>query len=163
MSRTRRAVGVGLSVLLVGLELWAVLGPWESWPFTSAPMFARYQARGAPVYYLEWWVLDGGERRLLSPQRGLGLGELPFRRGYFAAYYGSADPRHPGGHFPGDSEASFVARQSEYCRRLAAAWAHAKGMAAPPFELVISEEVGGRNTLTRTVGRCENGVFRRPP
>jgi hypothetical protein len=163
ISGASRRVGLAVTLLLAGLELFALLSPWEDWPFSSAPMFARSQARGAPVYYLEWWLERPAERRLLSPQRDLGIGELPFRRGYFAAYYGSADPAHPGRRFPNDDEASFLARQSDYCARLEAAWAQKSGTPVPAFELVVAMEEAGRKLSARSIGRCSGKQFRRPP
>jgi hypothetical protein len=147
----------------VGLELAAVLSPREDWPFTSAPMFARRHERSAPLYYIEWWVEQGRRRRLLSPQEDLGIGELPFRRGYFAAYYGSADPEHPGGRGAGDGEPAFVQRQTEYCGLLRAAWARLRRATPPEFALVVAEEVAGRRTGERLVGTCRADGFRRPP
>jgi len=163
ISGASRAVGLGLTLLLGGLELGAVLGPWEDWPFSSAPMFARRQDLRAPVYYIEWYLRRGEERLPLSPQKHLGIGELPFRRGYFAAYYGSADPRHTAGHMAPADEAAFLRRQSEYCGRLQAAWQRRTGQPAPVFDLVVAEEVDGHRTLAIHVGVCDGGRFRRPP
>ena len=163
ISRATRLVGLGLSLLLGGLELAAVLSPREDWPFSSAPMFARYQRPRAPLYYIEWYVKRGREREPLSPQRDLGIGELPFRRGYFAAYYGSTDPRHPGGHFRDDNEAAFLARQGDYCRRLRAAWERRTGAASPDFELVVAEGRGEQRARAVSIGSCRPDGFVRSP
>jgi hypothetical protein len=163
IGRPARAVGLAVTLLLAGLELAALLGPWEDWPFSSAPMFARHQSRDAPVYYIEWWVDAAGGSRLLSPQKDLGLGELPFRRGYFASFYGSADPRHPGGHFPDDDPAAFEQRQHDYCRRLSTAFRRPRASTLPSFRLVVAEERAGRRTRSREVGRCEAARFRSSP
>src|SRR5688572_29539849 len=101
----RHRLGAALLIAsITGLELWAVLGPHEDWPFTSAPMFARYQTPGDPVFELSFYVEDpAGVRVELDPLRHLGTGELGFRRHFFARYYGSTDPRHPSGHLPSES------------------------------------------------------------
>jgi len=163
ISSASRRTGLAVTILLAGLELFALLSPWEDWPFSSAPMFARSQARGAPVYYLEWWLERPGERRLLSPQRDLGVGELPFRRGFFSTYYGSADPAHAGRRFGEDDEAAFLARQSDYCRRLQSAWSRRAGAPVPTFELVVAKEVAGQRVDTRLIGSCRAQLFQRPP
>jgi hypothetical protein len=135
--------------------------PLEAWPFTSAPMFARYQARRAPLYYIRWWVEQAGTRRPLVPKVDLGIGELPFRRGYFSAYYGSTDAAHPGGHFPDDGEAAFLARQSEYCARLRGAWSRRWQAPAPDFALTVVERTAGAESGSRLMGRCGPDGFRR--
>src|SRR5262245_18124717 len=82
-----------LVLAILGLELRAVLGPYEDWPFTSAPMFALYQTPGAPVFELSFYVEDAdGVAVELDPLRHLDTGELGFRRHFFARYYGSTDP-----------------------------------------------------------------------
>jgi hypothetical protein len=88
-----------------------MLGPHEDWPFTSAPMFARYHTASDPVFELHVMIslINGGELHL-QPQQHLGVGELPFRRLLFAKYYGSTDPEHPFGHHPVDSRANFQRR-----------------------------------------------------
>lgn len=120
MSSLGKLGALGVIVLVLGLELRAVLGPHEDWPFTSAPMFARYVAPGDPLYELRIFLErpDGSEREL-SPRRDLGLGELGFRRQLFARYYGSTDPRHPSGHHPGDTPERFRERLRDFMHKLA--------------------------------------------
>lgn len=113
---------------IAGLQLWAVLGPHEDWPFTSAPMFARYQTPGDPVFELSFYVEDPvGVRVELDPLRHLGTGELGFRRHFFARYYGSTDARHPSGHLPGDSDAAFRQRIAHWMRLVAGAYSKQRG------------------------------------
>jgi hypothetical protein len=119
---------------IVGLELWAVLGPREDWPFTSAPMFARYQTPADPVFELSFYVEDpAGSRVELDPLRHLGTGELGFRRHFFARYYGSTDPRHPSAHLPSDSEAAFRLRIAHWMQLVARAYGKQQGH--PPRRL----------------------------
>lgn len=123
-----------LIACIAGLELWAVLGPHEEWPFTSAPMFARYQTPGDPVFELSFYVEDpAGVRVELDPMRHLGTGELGFRRHFFARYYGSTDARHPSGHLPSDSDAVFRQRIANWMRLVAGAYSKQQGH--PPHRL----------------------------
>ncbi len=119
---------------IVGLELWAVLGPHEEWPFTSAPMFARYQAPSDPVFELSFYLEDPvGVRVELDPLRHLGTGEIGFRRHFFARYYGSTDPRHPSGHLRTDSDADFRGRIARWMHLVAAVYSKRHGH--PPRRL----------------------------
>lgn len=116
-SRLHRLLAALLVAALLGLELRAVLGPYEDWPFTSAPMFARYQTPGAPVFELSFYVEDAdGVAVELDPLGHLGTGELGFRRYFFARYYGSTDPEHPSWHLPGDDRAKFEQRIAEWMK-----------------------------------------------
>ena len=127
-----------LIVLICGLELRAVLGPYEDWPFTSAPMFARYHAPGDPLFELAVWLEpETGPLVELEPDAHLGLGELGFRRQFFAKYYGSTDPRHPSGHHPHDDEASFRARLSRWMQLVSRAYTRRTGMKLKSVQLEV--------------------------
>lgn len=132
--RLHRAGAALLIASICGLELWAVLGPHEDWPFTSAPMFARYQTLDDPVFELSFYVEEpAGVRVELEPLRHLGMGELGFRRHFFARYYGSTDARHPSGHLASDSEAAFRQRIATFMKLVAVAYAKQQGH--PPRRL----------------------------
>lgn len=122
-------VGAGLLMASVlGLELWAVLGPYEDWPFTSAPMFARYQTPEDPVFELSFFAEDpSGVSFELEPLQHLGLGELGFRRHFFSRYYGSTDPQHPSWHLPGDAEATFRQRIAAWMKLVVVAYTKQRG------------------------------------
>jgi hypothetical protein len=106
--------------VLLGLQLRAVVGPHEDWPFTSAPMFARYHTPGAPAYELGVVVREvGGAPFELVPKQHLGVGELAFRRQLFTRHYGSVDARHPGGHHVADDATKFERRMSAWCKLVA--------------------------------------------
>jgi len=132
--RLHRLGAALLVVTVVGLELRAVLGPHEDWPFTSAPMFARYQTPGAPVFELSFYVEDvQGVAVELEPLRHLGMGELGFRRHFFARYYGSTDPAHPSWHLPHDNRAKFEQRIAEWMKLVASVYERQQGH--PPRRL----------------------------
>lgn len=135
-------VGAALLIASVcGLELRAVLGPHEDWPFTSAPMFARYQAPDAPVFELSFYVEDPkGTRVELQPQEHLGMGELGFRRQFFARYYGSTDELHPSGHFPRDGRAAFRERIALWMKLVIAAYTRKRGHAPERIWLEASKQ-----------------------
>lgn len=143
--RLHRSAAALLITTIAGLELWAVLGPHEDWPFTSAPMFARYQTPGAPVFELSFYAEDpAGVRVELDPLRHLGTGELGFRRHFFARYYGSTDPRHPSGHLRSDSEAAFRQRIAGWMRLVALAYAKQQGHPPRRLWLEASKLSAGR-------------------
>jgi hypothetical protein len=122
-------LGAGALVIgLVALKVRAMLGPHEDWPFTSAPMFARYHSPDQPLFELRLIAqhADGSEHEIV-PQRDLGLGELAFRRQFFAKHYGSADPRHPGGHLENDTREAFERRLGAWMRRVAGVYQRRTG------------------------------------
>ena len=125
----RGRVGVAvLATLLVGLELRAIAGPHEDWPFSSAPMFAYYHAAEWPLFELVIYAeVAPGVERPLEPRADLGIGEIAFKRLLFADYYGSIDPAHPAGHHAGDTPELFRQRMSEFCRKVARAFARRSG------------------------------------
>ena len=123
-----------LVATILGLELHAVLGPYEAWPFTSAPMFARYQTPGAPVFELSFYVEDPeGVTVELEPLRHLGIGELGFRRHFFSHYYGSTDPAHPSWHLPDDDRAKFAQRIAVWMKLIVSVYTRHEGH--PPRRL----------------------------
>lgn len=131
----RLAAGA-LVATLVALQLGAMLGPHEDWPFTSAPMFARYHSADEPLFELRFIArfADGHEQEIL-PQRDLGLGELAFRRQFFAKHYGSADPKHPGGHQAQDTRVAFERRMTSWLRRVAVVYERGTGRALAAVRL----------------------------
>jgi hypothetical protein len=119
-TRAAKLGALALTALLVGLQLRAMIGPWEDWPFTSAPMFARYHSADRPLYEIA--IVEeadsGAERRLAASD--FGLREISFGRSFFGDVYGSTDPHHPAGHHPGDTPDRFAARMAELSARLVA-------------------------------------------
>ena len=144
-SRVHRVAAALLIMSVCGLELRAVLGPHEDWPFTSAPMFARYQTPDDPVFELSFYVEDPiGTTLELDPQAHLGTGELGFRRHFFARYYGSTDERHPSGHFPRDGRAAFRERLAAWMKLVVAAYVKKRGHAPDRIWLEASKLSAGR-------------------
>jgi len=127
-SRLHRFGAALLVAAILGLELRAVIGPYEDWPFTSAPMFARYQTPGDPLFELSFYVEDvEGVTMELDPLRHLDTGELGFRRHFFARYYGSTDPEHPSWHLPHDNRAKFEQRIAEWMKLVVAVYTRRAG------------------------------------
>lgn len=127
-----------LILLICGLELRAILGPHEDWPFTSAPMFSRYHTRSDPLFELAVWIEpEGGALVELEPGPHLGLGELGFRRQFFARYYGSTDPAHPSGHHPGDDEERFRTRLGKWMRLVSRAYTRRTGVPLKSVRLEV--------------------------
>lgn len=151
---------LGASVLvvgLVGLELRAILGPYEDWPFTSAPMFARYHAAEDPLFELRLIArhLDGSEHEIV-PQRDLGVGELAFRRQFFSKHYGSVDPKHPGGHMGMDDRKTFEKRLETWMRRVARVYERTTGHALAGMRLE-AWRIAPEGSQSRRVANLELG------
>lgn len=118
--RWHRLAASALLATVVALQLRAMIGPHEDWPFTSAPMFARYQAPGDPLVELRVLVVTEGRGEFeLDAERDLGLGELGFRRQFFSQYYGSTDPEHPSRHYSKDGFAQHRQRVLDWMRKVA--------------------------------------------
>jgi hypothetical protein len=122
---------------LLALELVAIAGPHEDWPFTAAPMFARYHAREQPLFEIDVFVRESSGTRRPLRARELGLGELSFKRQLFARWYGSTDQRHPAGHHPNDTPERFAARMVELLERLAKVETRRTGRAPAVLELEV--------------------------
>ncbi len=120
-----------LAAAVLGLELRAILGPHEDWPFSSAPMFAYYHDADWPLFELNLYAETApGVERPIEPRGDIGIGEIAFKRLLFADYYGSIDPWHPAGHHADDSPERFRLRMSELCRKVARAFRERTGTPA---------------------------------
>lgn len=154
-SRWHKVSASVLIVALVGLKAWAIVGPYEDWPFTSAPIFAYYVAPGSPVYDILFHAEDtDGRSWPIRSFRDLGMGELSFKRLFFGKYYGSTDPRYPDGHHPNDTPEAFAARLGDFCGRLAAVMAR-RGRAPVAIRIEVHEVAGKHVAKRRVVGRYD--------
>jgi hypothetical protein len=134
-----RLLVLALAAVLVGLELRAIAGPHEDWPFSSAPMFATYHDPDWPVFELTFHaMLESGRERAIDPRSDLGIGEIAFKRLMFGEYYGSIDPRHPSGHHPHDTPESFRQRLADFCRKLATVLRQRTGTAPRSIRLELA-------------------------
>lgn len=110
------------------MQLRAMLGLREDWPFTSAPMFARYQAAGDPLVEFRVFLVPArGDEVELDTNRDLGLGDLGFRRQFFTRYYGSADAPLPSKQEVQAAEQQFRQRLREWLARVAVVAARRRG------------------------------------
>jgi hypothetical protein len=145
-SRRTKLAATALAGAVLGLELWAIEGPREDWPFTSAPMFAYYHDADWPLFELNLYAeLSTGSERPIEPRAELGIGEIAFKRLLFADYYGSIDPHHPAGHHENDSPELFQQRLSEFCRKVARAFAERTGAPARKIRLEVARVEQQRN------------------
>ena len=138
-SRGARVAVALLATAILGLELRAIAGPYEDWPFSSAPMFAYYHDADWPLFELglEVEIAPGSERQI-DPRADLGIGEIAFKRLLFADYYGSIDPAHPAGHHENDSPERFRQRMSELCRKVARVLAQRTGTPARTIRVELT-------------------------
>jgi hypothetical protein len=118
--RRWREAGASLFIAAFLLpNLTAVVRPYESFPYTSAPMFAHYVGPQTPRYRLRMTAetADGGRERELRAA-DLGLNGIDFTRYFFGTVYGSVDPYSPFGNHPGDDRAAFEARVGSFFDRV---------------------------------------------
>jgi hypothetical protein len=142
--------------LLIGLELRAIAGPFEDWPFTSAPMFARYQLEEDAIYRLVFHVEKAnGEDEIIDAARALGIGELSIKRLFFGSYYGSTDPSYPLGHKPHDTSEAFTRRLSDFSARVVRVYSRNLNQKPKAFRIELAEYRAGRLQYTRVVSRYD--------
>lgn len=85
--------GVLVAVLLGG-QVFAIGWGREWWPFTCAPMFA-HPATPDTITYEFGYLLHKPTGVVGLQFADLGLAPMFYQRGFFGAFYGSADPRTP--------------------------------------------------------------------
>jgi hypothetical protein len=135
-----------LAASLLGLQLWAILGPREDWPFSSAPMFAYYHDADWPLFELNLYAeTPAGSEKAIDPRADLGIGEIAFKRQLFADHYGSIDPAHPAGHHEDDSPERFRQRMSELCRKIARAFQQRSGAPVRKIRVEVARVEQRRN------------------
>lgn len=140
-----------LVLVIMGFELWAILGPREDWPLTSGAMFAFYVTPESDLYRIDIYAERDGERAALRPRVDVGLGARSLRRLLFSAYYGSTDPRFPQGHHIGDTPEGFRRRIEDFLDRLASIMIR-RGRAPETLELeVVRVSSDGTTILERKV------------
>ena len=145
-SRPAKLAAAALAAVVLGLELWAIRGPHEDWPFTSAPMFAYYHDADWPLFELVLYAeVAPGSEKPIDPRAELGIGEIAFKRLLFADYYGSIDPRHPAGHHQDDSPERFRLRLSEFCRSVARVYLQRTGTPARKIRVEVARIEQQRN------------------
>jgi hypothetical protein len=158
-----RLAVVALAVLLVLPQLRAIAGPYEDWPFSSAPMFATYHDPEWPVFELTFHAaFESGRERALDPRTDLGIGEIAFKRQLFGDYYGSIDPRHPAGHHPDDTPELFRQRLGDLCRKLAVVLRQRSGAAPRSIRLELSrlqQSRDARGAVTGSTVTARRTVF----
>jgi len=106
-----------VAVLLPHLA--ALVVPYQSFPITSAPMFANYVDAETPRYRFRF-VAEGahGDEWELQP-RDLGYLNIEFGRYFFDSVYGSVGPGSASGYRRGETRAEFEARLTDFFGRFA--------------------------------------------
>ena len=163
-ARELAAAAVITAILLPNLA--ALVVPYESFPYTSAPMFAHYTGPGTQRYRLRIVVepADGRPERELHAA-DLGMRGVSFSRSFFGDVYGSIDPYSPFGHHPGDTPRVFEERLGRYLGRVAAAlarrdttgaWGRLAGLRLEAVRL----DAAKRDVETHVVGRYDAATRR---
>lgn len=105
---------VSLAFLLP--NLWFVFLGRESFPFTSAPMFAHYIGPETPLFYFEFnGVTQEGALLPIAPDK-LGRNERLLIRYFFSYVYGSTHPNRVFGLPEGNTPEIFAERMRRFFR-----------------------------------------------
>jgi hypothetical protein len=148
-----------LVLVLVGLQVWAMAGYRDDWPFAANAMFAFPRHDAEPVYELDVLVEVEGSWRRLDPEADLGLAHPEyFRRMFFSRYYGSTNGQFPQRMFSSDDRARFEARLTAFCRAVARSLTdHGEAATALRLELVERRRRDGTWLAAQReiVGRCD--------
>jgi hypothetical protein len=105
---------VAFSLALLAPNLWAIVEPYEDWPYTSLPMYAHYVDRDTPRYKFVFVGerSDGGEQELSAYSVGVDYAAMRF---FFTHVYGSMESgASPFNRFPGDTRSAFEERLSRF-------------------------------------------------
>lgn len=107
-------------LILLTLQIVAIIGPFDDWPFASNSMFGFYRVPGEPTYDIVILLEDEmGNVRQLDAVKDLGVPSADsFRRLVFSRWYGSVEPFFPQGKYPDDSRAAFAARLTDLSRKI---------------------------------------------
>ena len=98
-------------------NLWAFVDPYETFPYTSAPMFAHYVGEDTPRYRFRFVAEQGGKETEIRAT-DLSLDGVEFTRYFFGHVYGSSDPDAPFAVAGEDTPADFEARLSAFFRNV---------------------------------------------
>lgn len=136
-------------------NLWAFVDPYETFPYTSAPMFAHYVDEDTPRYRFRFVTEGGGEEHELRAT-DLGLAGVEFTRYFFGHVYGSTDPTTPFAVAGGDTPAEFEARLSAFFRDVQAVLERrdAKQLSGIRLE-VVRLDADNRDANVRVVGHYD--------
>jgi hypothetical protein len=130
-SRLERIGASCLIVVLLGLEVWAVAGYHDDWPFAVNAMFSFHRTPSEPVYDVFVTASGLGASRRLDPRTDLGAPNTEsFRRMFFARWYGSTSSRFPQRGVVHDDPARFIDRMDAFCKAVTAELAR-RGEAVP--------------------------------
>jgi hypothetical protein len=162
--RWRKVVDSVLIAALLLPNAVAVIGPYESFPYSSAPMFAHYVGPGVPRYRFRMILesADGSPGREL-PVSSLGLNHADYQRRFFGTVYGSTDPSSPFGHHPDDTPAALEERLGRHFERLAAVLAERDTAGGPPRGIrleVARLGAGDRDAEIHVVGWYDAATHR---
>lgn len=102
------------SVAFVAPNLWAIVSPYEDWPYTSLPMYAHYVDQDTPRYRFIFVgeFADGGEEEVTAYSVGVDYAAMRF---FLMYVYGSVETAaSPFNRFPNDDRAAFEDRLSRF-------------------------------------------------
>jgi len=114
----RKLAVTSFVLALVGLQVAAVAGRFDDWPFAANAMFSYHRTASEPVYDLQ--VLrydDRGVVHVVDPVRDLKVpSRLEFRRMFFSRWYGSTAAEFPQRGLTPLEPGDFDARMLTFCR-----------------------------------------------
>ncbi len=110
--------GIFMAILFFPL-LAALIFDFESWPLTSAPMFAHYVDEKTPLYRFRFTgVFKRSPDRIIQREIRLPsvIGNFWFDFYFFGKVYGSIDEASPFGKHPGETKDAFESRLTRFFR-----------------------------------------------
>jgi hypothetical protein len=109
-----KLVVVVLSLAFLAPNLWAIVQPYEDWPYTSLPMYAPSVDRDTPRYRFIFLgeLSDGPEQEVSTYSVGVDYAAMRF---FFMYVYGSVETgASPFNRFPDDTRRAFEDRLSRF-------------------------------------------------
>ena len=153
-----------LFALVLTPNILAVILPYESWPYTNAPMFAQYVAPETARYRFHLVLESGAERKDLGFY-SVGANWSLWR--FFMKYvYGSADAKSVFSVFPADSPEEFTKRLTVFFAAFYREYQKRGGRAGDRLQLSIdSLDSNNESKLAAVVGYFDThlGLFIRNP
>ncbi len=160
---------VGFMASLFIPVLTALVFDYESWPLTSAPMFAHYHDQKVPLYRFKFvGIFPNAAEQLKEREmhpKSIGWSGMWFDFHFFGHVYGSIDAESPFGKHRSENRSVFEGRLTHFFQTYLEALRRAKkdpaaGMKRMRLE-VIRLDVEARDQETHAVGTfdVDTGVF----
>jgi len=169
IARNGRADRPSLSFLLVALALTmanvaAMVVPFETYPFTSAPMFAHPPVGSGTRYRVEVKIVTDSSGANAFPYEAIGFTETHFVRALLVRGYGSVDSSAPYGFVRDDDDRTRTRRLEAFFRSCVDTLRERNALPDGATGVRLSLRAKDRADEAREIGTYDlaSGVFRRP-